>query len=91
MCQRRIGECGKQGALLEFADNRSPGIPDAEDKSLAEIGRYGPYKILPAPRGLDILPLGPQFPGIRATYSPQTSPLLHYQPETLAFRSIFLR
>ena len=69
----------------------SPSIPDAEDKSLAEIGRYGPYKILPAPRGLDISPLGPQFPGIRATYSPQTSLLLHYQPETLAFRSIFLR
>ena len=68
-----------------------PSRNDAEDKSLAEIGRYGPYKILPAPRGLDILPLGPQFPGTQATYSPQTSPLLRYQPETLAFRSIFLR
>ena len=68
-----------------------PSRNDAEDKSLAEIRRYGPYKILMSPRGHVILPLGPQFPDISAIYSPQTSLFLHYQPETLAFRSIFLR
>jgi hypothetical protein len=77
--------------LSVFANNRSPGIPDAEDKSRAEIRRYGPYKILRTPRGTVLLPLGPRFPDIQTSYSPQTSPVLHYQPETLAFRSIFLR